>query len=110
MTIQSPREERAKRIHKAANLSVEWQNEWAAFLKSKSTSKARAVITKGELLLQEQDELGMALKPRDHVRHRILVAQDYLDKNPTPQHTNPSTAELQKYLTDLTGSKFYKRG
>lgn len=102
MTIINPRQEKAKRIFKAANLSVEWQNAWADFLKQKTRSGAKKVIKLGEQLLQEQTELGLSLKPRDSVRHRILVAEDYLSQQPdTPTHSDPQTQSLQEYLNKL---------
>lgn len=92
-----------QRIHKAADLSVDWQDTWADFLKSKTPHKARAVITKGEALLKEQAELSLALKPRDYVRHRILVAENDLQENPeAPKHTSKRMADLQAYLTQLS--------
>lgn len=103
MNITNPRQERAKRIHKAADLSVEWQQTWADFLDAKMPHKARAVVNKGEALLKEQAELSLALKPRDYVRHRILVAENYLQQQPeTPQHTSKRMADLQAYLTQLS--------
>lgn len=103
MNIHNPRQQRAQRIHKAADLSVDWQDTWADFLQSKTPHKARAVITKGEALLKEQAELSLALKPRDYVRHRILVAENYLQENPeAPKHTSKRMADLQAYLTQLS--------
>ncbi|NVJ95658.1 MAG: hypothetical protein HWD91_08730 [Marivivens sp.] len=102
MNIQDPRQQKAKRIFKAANLSVDWQDAWNAFYKAKSRSKARDVITKGEQLLKEQAELGLSLKPRDSVRHRILIAEDFLSKQlEAPTHKNQQTQMLQEYLTQL---------
>ena len=102
MTIQNPRQQKANRIFKAANLSVDWQDSWNSFLNNKTTASAKAVIAKGEELLKEQAELGLSLKPRDSVRHRILIAEDYLSKQPeTPTHKNQKTQMLQEYLTQL---------
>jgi hypothetical protein len=44
--------------------------------------KARKVINLGETLLERQYETGMAMQSPTYIRHRVLIAQDYLDKNP----------------------------
>ena len=54
------------------------------------------MINLGETLLERQYETGMSMQSPTYIRHRVLIAQDYLDKN--PEREADTLAELRADL------------
>jgi hypothetical protein len=82
MNIINQKDEQRKRIHKAANTAAEYQAAWKDFYAKPSHKMAREVITKGEATLDQQNTTGLSMLNANSVRHRILTAQDWLEKTP----------------------------
>lgn len=105
----TPQQKQRQALYKAADLSVEWQNAWKDFMSSPSHPVAKSVINKGEALLEEQERLSMQFQKRDYIRHRILVAEDFLQKNDLKNNPDrhermnqsDTTKKLQKWLDGL---------
>lgn len=95
-------------IYKAATLASEWQGVWKEYLEGPTPALARSVISKGNDLLAEQDRLSMNMQPPGYIKHRVLVAEDYLRKNNLTaagraelMGQSEATQKLQKYLDGL---------
>lgn len=105
----TPQQQHRQDIYKAADLASEWQNAWRDFQVQPTTDLARTVISKGEALLGEQERLSTQFQKRDYIKHRVLVAEDYLFKAkagriaPRAEQLNQSeaTQKLQKFLDGL---------
>ena len=105
-------------VCKAATLSAEWQGIWKEYLEGPTPALARSVVSKGNDLLAEQNRLSLKIQPTGYIKHRVLVAEDYLRKNnnsptlngrqPTEDPTryknmnqSEATQKLQKFLDGL---------
>ena len=64
---------------------------WRDFLAEQTHSNAREVIKLGEQTLEEQNQTGLSMLNPTHVKHRILIADQYLKD--TPEET---TANITK--------------
>ena len=97
MNIRNQKDEQRKRIHKAANTASEYQAAWKDFYAKPSHMIAREVITKGEATLDQQNTTGRTMLNANSVRHRILTAQDWLEKTPEPAAPQKATEKLFKH-------------
>ena len=100
MNIINQKDEQRKRIHKAANTAAEYQAAWKDFYAKPSHKMAREVITKGEATLDQQNTTGLSMLNANSVRHRILTAQDWLEKTPEPAAPQRATEKLYKRNAD----------
>ena len=100
MNIINQKDEQRKRIHKAANTAAEYQAAWKDFYAKPSHKMAREVITKGEATLDQQNTTGRTMLNANSVRHRILTAQDWLEKTPEPAAPQKATEKLYKRNPD----------
>jgi hypothetical protein len=85
--VNKKQEERSK-IHKAANTAADYLAAWRDFLAIQTHSNAREVIKLGEQTLEEQNQTGLSMLNPTHVKHRILIADQYLKD--TPEETTPN--------------------
>ena len=74
--------ETRKRMYDAAVLAGNYQDAWKAYMGEQNHHNAREVINLGETLLEKQYETGLSMQSPTYIRHRVLIAEDYLDKNP----------------------------
>ena len=100
MKIINQKDEHRKRIHKAANTAAEYQAAWKDLYAKPSHKMAREVITKGEATLDQQNTTGLSMLNTNSVRHRILTAQDWLEKTPEPAAPQKATEKLYKSNPD----------
>ena len=100
MNIINQKDEQSKRIHKAANTVAEYQAAWKGFYAKPSHKMAREVIKKGEATLDQQNTTGLSMLNANSVRHRILMAQDWLEKTPEPAAPQKATEKLYKRNAD----------
>ena len=100
MKIINQKDKQRKRIHKAANTAAEYQAAWKDFYAKPSHKMAREVITKGEATLDQQNTTGLSMLHTNSVRHRILTAQDWLEKTPEPAATQKATEKIYKRNPD----------
>ena len=94
MNITNQKDEQRKRIHKAANTTADYQAAWKDFYAKPSHMMARELITKGEATLDQQNTTGFSMLNANSVRHRILTAQDWLEKTPEPAAPQRDTEKL----------------
>ena len=88
--------ETRKRMYDAAVLAGDYQASWKNYMAEQNHHNARKVISLGETLLERQYETGMSMQSPTYIRHRVLIAQDYLDKNPEKE-----TDKLAQLRSDL---------
>lgn len=113
--FSSPKRSRQDRqdIYKAATLASEWQGVWKEYLEGPTPALARSVISKGNDLLAEQDRLSLNMQPTGYIKHRVLVAENYLLKSGASKNDHDparagrlnqseATQKLQKYLDGLS--------
>ena len=100
MKIINQKDEHRKRIHKAANTAAEYQAAWKDLYAKPSHKIAREVIAKGEATLDQQNTTGLSMLNANSIRHRILTAQDWLEKTPEPAAPQKATEKLYKSNPD----------
>ena len=88
--------ETRKRMFDAAVIAGDYQNAWKNYMGEQNHHTAREVINLGETLLEKQYETGLSMQSPTYIRHRVLIAQDYLDKNPEKE-----TDKLAQLRSDL---------
>jgi hypothetical protein len=88
--------ETRKRMFDAAVIAGDYQNAWKNYMGEQNHHNAREVISLGEILLEKQYETGLSMQSPTYIRHRVLIAQDYLDKNPEKE-----TDKLAQLRSDL---------
>ena len=88
--------ETRKRMFDAAVIAGDYQNAWKNYMAEQNHHNAREVINLGETLLEKQYETGMSMQSPTYIRHRVLIAQDYLSKNPEKE-----TDKLAQLRSDL---------
>ena len=88
--------ETRKRMYDAAVLARDYQNAWKNYMAEQNHHNAREVVNLGETLLEKQYETGLSMQSPTYIRHRVLIAQDYLDKNPEKE-----TDKLAQLRSDL---------
>jgi hypothetical protein len=79
---------------------AEYQAAWKDFYAKPSHKMAREVITKGEATLDQQNTTGLSMLNANSVRHRILTAQDWLEKTPEKEAPQKATEKLYKRNAD----------
>ena len=92
-------------IYKAAQLSSDWQSVWKDFLEAPTPALARSVVSKGNDLLAEQSRLAVTMQPSGYIKHRVLVAEDYLTKNSKQVATSAQSEATRKIQQLLDGLK-----
>ena len=85
-----------KKMYDAAVLATDFQDSWQAYMAEQTHKNARKVIDLVELLIEKQNETGLSMKAPNDIRHRVLIGEDYLDKNPEKE-----TDKLAKLRADL---------
>ena len=80
----------------AAVIAGDYQNAWKNYMSEQNHHTAREVINLGETLLEKQYETDLSMQSPTYIRRRVLIAQDYLDKNPERQ-----TDKLAQLRSDL---------
>ena len=91
--IKTPEKQRRQALEKALDLSVDWQDAVAGFFAdgTEQLSKrecAKRMIELGEELLKAQVSTGNSFgKNSQGIRHRIMVAECYLEDNPAEEAT-----------------------
>jgi len=88
--------ETRKRMFDAAVIAGDYQNAWKNYMAEQNHHNAREVINLGETLLEKQYETGLSMQSPTYIRHRVLIAQDYLSKNPEKE-----TDKLAQLRSDL---------
>jgi len=82
MKIINKKDDQRSKIHKAANTAADYQMAWKEFVQNPTHEGARDVMRYGESTIEEQNTTGLSMINPQHIRHRILTAQDYLEKTP----------------------------
>lgn len=100
MKITNQKDEQRKRIHKAANTAAEYQAAWKDFVQNPTHEGARDVMRYGESAIEEQNTTGLSMINPQHIRHRILTAQNWLEKTPEPAAPQKATEKLYKRNPD----------
>ena len=73
--------ETRKRMFDAAVIAGDYQNAWKNYVGEQNHHNAREVINLGDTLMQKQYEQGLSMQSPPYISNRVLIAQDYLDKN-----------------------------
>ena len=90
--------ETRKRMYDAAVLAGDYQTSWKNYMSEQNHDNAREVVNLGETLLERQYETGLSMQSPTYIRHRVLIAQDYLDKN--PERETDKLAQLRSDLVE----------
>ena len=100
----TPKKLRRDELYKAAELAADWQDSVAGYFAdgTEDLTKrecAQRMIEQGEALLKAQTATGNSLgKNSQGIRHRIMVAECYLEDNPAEEATTKSGDVWPSYI------------